>query len=403
MWLKNNKQYFKAYNHKCNAKKIHDKFPSNTSKINLSTAHTKLMEIYNKLKLKYYDQLIRNNSKDYKQFYRLMSTKRKIINVLPPIMIFNNIKYSNDLRYHFLCKQLQSNFQEPTVSFASNQEDSHNQLGDIYREYATVDQNNIWENYVNSFNISEVTDAINSLDENKDSGPMQIQAKFLKFNNATIAPILTNIFNSILETGFIPHEWKHSFITPIPKKGSSINISNYRGIAMQSCIPKLFDKLITTKIYEHVKNILPNEQHGFRPNRSTTSNLMEMTNYLHCHFNNNNQVDVIYFDYSKAFDMVDHSILATKLAKTSTPFLLYLTIMNFVINRTYQLKCNGIAHDYKFKIESSVPQDSHCGPLLFIIMTADIIKCIENTNVKMLLYADDLKIYNIVNNETSRA
>lgn len=65
---------------------------------------------------------------------------------------------------------------------------------------------------------------------------------------------------------------------------------------MQSSIPKLFDKLITAKIYHHVQSILPNEQHGFRSGRSTTSNLMELTNFLHKHLNNRNQIDVIYFD-----------------------------------------------------------------------------------------------------------
>lgn len=105
---------------------------------------------------------------------------------------------------------------------------------------------------------------------------------------------------------------------------------------------------------------------------------------------------------TKAFDMVDHAILAAKLAKISTPFLLYLSIMSFVINRTYQLKCNAIAYVFNFKTESAVPQGSHCGPLLFIIMTRDIVTCLENTGVKMLLYADDMKIFNIVNCDVAR-
>lgn len=74
---------------------------------------------------------------------------------------------------------------------------------------------------------------------------MNIEAKYIKYNLECIASILLNIYNAILETGHIPDSWKQSFITPIPKKGSTIDIKNYRGIAMQSVIPKFFDKILT--------------------------------------------------------------------------------------------------------------------------------------------------------------
>lgn len=91
----------------------------------------------------------------------------------------------------------------------------------------------ITSNYINTFSLIEIVDAINKL-VNKDSGPMAISSKFIKFNSDKITPILLNVFNSILETGYIPNERKHSYITPIPKKESKIDVSNYRGIAMQS-------------------------------------------------------------------------------------------------------------------------------------------------------------------------
>lgn len=76
--------------------------------------------------------------------------------------------------------------------------------------------------------------------------------------------------------------------------------------------------------------------------------------------------------------------------------------MNFIINRVYQFKCNSITHNYRFTVNSSLPQGSHCGPLLFIIMTLDIIECLHDTKDRMLLYADDTKIYSIVNSDESR-
>lgn len=183
------------------------------------------------------------------------------------------------------------------------------------------------------------------------------------------------------------------------KKGSLTNIENYRNIAMQSCIPKIFDRLITDKIYFHVSKIIPRQPHGFMKNRSTTSNLMEKTQFLHQQMNNKSNIDIIYFDFSKAFDQVDHYLLAIKLSKISMPYLLFLTIMNFITNRSYILKCEGITYNFEFTTKSSVPQGSHCGPLLFLIMCKNIVECIHNLDVKFLQYADDTKFFKVVNNE----
>lgn len=104
---------------------------------------------------------------------------------------------------------------------------------------------------------------------------------------------------------------------------------------MQSVIPKLFDVLLTKKIYKHVADFIPIEQHGFMPGRSTTTNLSEISQFLHENIRAVDRIDVVYFDYSKAFDQIDHRILATKLAEISMPFLLYKATMNFITYRTY--------------------------------------------------------------------
>lgn len=317
-------------------------------------------------------------------------------------MMYKNTPCSEQLRYKFINEHLQSSFCNSSIVISNNQIIAREQLTDIYQQSYDSIHDNIWFNYNNMFTLEEVITAINELDDRKDPGPMNIESKYLKFNIQIIAPIILSICNAILDTGHIPPNWKDAYITPIPKKGVTTDISNYRGIAMQSTIPKIFDKLLTQKRAYHIDIILPHQQHGFRSKRSTTTNLSEISSYIHSNYYGNNQVDVVYFDFSKAFDRVDYYILATKLCKLSMPFLLYMCVMNFIINRQYQLKCDNKIHDFKFKINSSVPQGSHCGPLLFTIMTMDIVQCIQNTSVKLLLYADDTKIYNLVNNDASR-
>lgn len=129
------------------------------------------------------------------------------------------------------------------------------------------------------------------------------------------------MFNTILNTGIVSPSWKHSYIEPIPKNGSKSDITNYRGIALQSCIPKVFDKLIA-KLIKHLSSILP---------KKTTLFSSETKYYIEFDENHTiqqqlamkNQLDVIYFDFSKAFDTIDRYILAVKLAKLSMPYSIY--------------------------------------------------------------------------------
>lgn len=104
-----------------------------------------------------------------------------------------------------------------------------------------------------------------------------------------------------MSTGEIPDDWKHSLL--IPKEAKS-NINKYRGIAISSTIPKLFDAMLTKLLNKVFKKIIPNFQHGFVTGKSTTTNLLEAVDYVKGCFYNRKQCDAIYFDLSKAFDLL---------------------------------------------------------------------------------------------------
>lgn len=223
---------------------------------------------------------------------------------------------------------------------------------------------------------------------------MLIPANFLQFNVDIVAPVIVDCINSIFLTGRIPSKWKQCYILPIPKKGSLNDMANYRGIAIQSCIPKILDKIITRMLYDSFGTILMNTQHGFVRGRSTTTNLVEMSQFLHDHAHE--QVDVVYFDFSKAFDQVRHDLLAVKLCKLSIPYNFFRIVMKFMIGREYFLKMGGIPSNISIMPESSVPQGSHFGPICFLLFTNDL--NLDN----QLCYADDKKIYRVIRNMDDR-
>lgn len=170
-------------------------------------------------------------------------------------------------------------------------------MHDLYKTNYQNHHERIWDQYVNCFTEEQISNAIEKLKDKKDQGPMGISARFIKYNKDAMIPVLLNIFNAILQTDIIPQQWKTSYLIPIAKKGSTTEITNYRGVAIQSVIPKLFDKLLTEKLYAVFHQIIPHFQHGFTKKRNTVTNLMNMSQQLHTSISNAT-VDVIYVDFS---------------------------------------------------------------------------------------------------------
>ena len=99
-------------------------------------------------------------------------------------------------------------------------------------------------------------------------------------------------------------------------------------------------------------------------------------------------VDLILFDFSKAFDLVNHDILLTKLSQIGIGGSVLLWIREFLRGRTLKVVVGGEASP-PVSVGSGVPQSSVLGPTLFlfyIFITPDF-------SCKYKIFADDLKIY----------
>ena len=121
---------------------------------------------------------------------------------------------------------------------------------------------------------------------------MGIPAKLLKCCASHISSSLSCLFNKSLTTGRIPAEWKISNIIPKPKVSQKNYVSNFRPIYLLSIVSKVFERCIYDQLMMHVSGQLHKLQCGFLRGKSTTS-----------------QTDILYLDFSKAFDKVDHKLL----------------------------------------------------------------------------------------------
>ena len=115
-------------------------------------------------------------------------------------------------------------------------------------------------------------------------------------------------------------------------------------------------KNISKKYPPIPRNASENEpmQHGFRSGRSCLSQLLEHHNKILEKLEKSNNVDVIYLDFAKAFDKVNHGILLNKLKKIRMNGKIGVWIHNFRSNRQPCVAVNGTTWS-EAQVRSGVP------------------------------------------------
>ncbi len=113
--------------------------------------------------------------------------------------------------------------------------------------------------------------ALSGLDSRKACGPDGVPPIILKKCASVFAPCLVKLIHICLSTSNFPSCWKFAHIHPVPKKGDRSNPSNYRPIALTSCLSKAFESILNKKILKPLSdhNLLSDHQYSFRKGRST--------------------------------------------------------------------------------------------------------------------------------------
>lgn len=241
----------------------------------------------------------------------------------------------------------------------------------------------------NRFDRDDVVLASKKIKSNLTAGSDCIPGFLVRDCIEVLVQPLLHIFNLILSTGMFPKRWKTSRIVPVFKAGDRADVSNYRPIALLCNFSKLFEFCIHHVTIRHVSRRVSGSQHGFLAGRSTVTNLTVLTQYLAESLDLGGQVDVVYTDFSKAFDRIDHGLLISKLPSFgfSEKFIQLLT--SYLSGRRQFVEVRG-CRSTLFDVSSGVPQGSVIGPLLFNVFIDDVTFVLKN---HCLLYADDMKVY----------
>ena len=233
--------------------------------------------------------------------------------------------------------------------------------------------------------------AVNQMESFSAMGPDAIHPYFLKACIGQLLLPLRIIYQKSFSSGQLPKVWKNSLVAPIFKKGSRSDPLMYRPVSLTSVVCKTFERVVVKCIYEYVleNDLLSNDQFGFRPGRSTEDQLLLTYNDITLALDNGKVVDLILFDFTKAFDVVNHSILLDKLIALGITGKVLLWVRDFLTGREMNVLVEGRKSVTK-QVASGVPQGSVLGPLLFLLYINFInFEIVSPTKI----FADDLKLY----------
>ena len=243
--------------------------------------------------------------------------------------------------------------------------------------------------------LQDVHDKLQALDPYSAAGPDDLHPALLKSCSKSLAYPLYKIMCLSLAEAHLPAEWKSSIIVPIFKKGSRYNPLNYRPISLTSVPCKVLERIIVDHLNSYLEDasLLSEHQFGFRSGRSTMDQLLLVYDEISKWVDDGNVVDLVLFDFSKAFDTVSHPILLAKLSSLGIDNQLLSWIQDFLVNRTMLISVKG-KHSSPHSVGAGVPQGSVLGPILFLIYINHIA---SGLSCHYKIFADDLKIYMRVN------
>ena len=252
-----------------------------------------------------------------------------------------------------------------------------------------------------SFNFvsaGEVSRIIKRLKKTKAMGIDEIQVEVWKKGVVVLAGPIAQICNLSLKSGVFPDIFKHSIIHPVFKGHGKDprDPGSYRPISILPALSKILEIVVRDALLDWLKlqDFIPESQFGFLPGRSVTAALASAQSEWVKAKSKGDTVGVMAFDLSSAFDTVSCNKLLAKLesARINGRHLEWFKL--YMHGRSQKVLWNDTL-SAKLPVSYGVPQGSILGPILFIVMIADMPKRVLGNmgNAKTTGYADDSTVY----------
>lgn len=252
--------------------------------------------------------------------------------------------------------------------------------------------------------LSEVINAIMSMQNGKTSGPDGYPIEFFKKFSNKLSALLLDMFNDSLSRGSLPQTLTEASITLLLKPGKiNTECGSYRPISLLNSDLKILAKALALRLETTMHDVISEDQTGFILGRHSFTNVRRLLNIIHSPASSAIPEVVIALDAEKAFDRVEWEYLFACLKKfgygpnfISWINLLYSSPKASVIT-------NGTRSQY-FHLSRGTRQGCPISPLLFALVIEPLSIALKSSPLisgihrgrkeyKLSLYADDLLIY----------
>ena len=276
--------------------------------------------------------------------------------------------------------------------------DPHNGKGDSFEEKPPITEEKLLDVKVTP---ADVIDAIAELNRSSAPGPDKFPSVILAECKEILADPISRMWQNSMDTGQIADLFKLQCITPVFKKGSKAIAANYRPVSLTSHLIKIFERVIRKQTVTYIEGnkLFSLNQHGFRSGRNCLTQLLHHVDDILNDLSTDANADVIYLDFSKAFDKVDHKILLKKLSSFGIGGNLLRWINSFLSGRKQYVVVQRLESG-TIIVLSGVPQGTVLGPLLFLLYINDMEEVVKHCLLK--IFADDSKLHKKIRSHLDR-
>ena len=167
-----------------------------------------------------------------------------------------------------------------------------------------------------------------------------------------ILPVLNKLFNFICNSGYYPSGWRKALIVPIYKKKGDFDDPNYyRGIALISCLAKLFNNILNEQLTNFLRKnqILSEYQIGFSKKARTADHMFVLHHLIDTHVKQNRKhIFAAFIDFKKAFNSVWQDALLYELLKAGIHGRMFNIIKSMYEETYYSVRCqDGLTAIFK--------------------------------------------------------
>ena len=280
---------------------------------------------------------------------------------------------TNDLNNHF--STAQGNPVSDILSILQDTPDPN--LNRFYFHYITLDT------FLKAFYQSKSTSL----------GYDRISWNILETSLPVTFPTILDIINNSFTNSNFPSAWKKSVIIPLPKTKNPTNLNDFRPISLLPILSKVLERIVHNQLtsYCETNDLLDVRQAGYKKRHSTQTALLNVIDDVKRGIDERKVTIIVLFDFSKAFDLVDHRILLERLRDLNFSNQVIKWFHSYLSGRKQAVKdVSGLISSW-CDILCEVPQGSVLGPSVFSLYLLSLAAVL--IGMRYILYADDLQAY----------